>query len=163
MCDTPPDPGPEACAYDRACDVHCDAGELPDAFNVMSYYTACRYSLSELQQLELRRNLYLRRAWHQCRDGRCRCDPLEPACPEEMSCRPGAAEPPAWACGLDGGGEPGASCDDHAQCGRSAVCVQRGGGDARCMRVCGNDAPDCRCQPTQALGVGLCREDAAAP
>ncbi|MDD9938481.1 MAG: hypothetical protein OXT09_33035 [Myxococcales bacterium] len=150
ICDTPPDPGPEGCGYDATCQVRCTGAERPDPFNVMSYYTACRHVLSELQAREMRRTLALRRAWHACElAGGCPCHPLTSDCPEQMTCRP--AGDGIHACGLDGPRLPGEPCEHHQQCGAGSLCAS-----GECRLPCGQDGPSCRCKIDSTLGIGLC-------
>lgn len=118
MCDTPEDPGPGRCTYDQTCAVGCRHGERPDPFNVMSYYTACRYTLSEMQALEMRRTLAMRRGWRPCREaGSCPCDPTDNHCPDGMVCQPpGEGEGGVWACALEGPRAKDDHCDHHRDC-----------------------------------------------
>lgn len=158
ICDTPPDH--RECDYDsRACIAICPGGEQPDTRNIMSYYHACRTRFSPQQVLLMEHTLALRRAWRQCRDGACPCEPAERDCPSGMSCRPGGAGAASgFACGMDGPQLPGGRCDSNAQCSAHSLCVaaEHGG---RCARTCGRTSEGCICVATDTSTVSVCRED----
>ncbi len=62
ICDTPVDPGVEACKLDLpSCAVACRDNATPDAFNLMSYFQPCRRYFSTEQARYMRRYLQLRR------------------------------------------------------------------------------------------------------
>jgi len=151
ICDTPPDPGPDQCRYDRNCQVRCGGGAAPDPFNVMSYYTSCRHTLSVQQAREMRRTLALRRGWQPClASGSCPCIPAADNCPEQMTCRPAGTG--GFACALDGPRLPGEACEHHRECSRGSLCANN-----QCRIPCTVQTPDCNCQEDQRLGLTLCR------
>jgi hypothetical protein len=125
ICDTPHDPGPELCDYDRECSVHCQSNHSPSARNLMSYYTSCRNQLTPLQTITLRRSRALLEGFYRCADpAACPCLPEAPgACPEQMSCRPSRAG--GFACGLDGALLEGEPCRAHIECGAGLSCIER--------------------------------------
>jgi hypothetical protein len=45
ICDTPEDPGVDACLRAGLCEVVCSSGAQPDPFNIMSYYFGCRQQI----------------------------------------------------------------------------------------------------------------------
>jgi hypothetical protein len=56
VCDTPIDPGTEACKLDpETCTATCDSGATPDPNNLMSYFVACRKYFSDEQIGHLRK------------------------------------------------------------------------------------------------------------
>ncbi|MCA9636511.1 MAG: hypothetical protein KC420_10840, partial [Myxococcales bacterium] len=146
ICDTPPDPGVESCAVDRACAVTCPKGQKPDPHNIMSYYTRCRERLSAEQLALARTSLWLRRGWHSCFTGppeeSCPCTPGLGECPEGMSCWPHAGGASCW---LDGPIPPGGGpCSQHLECSRESLCVTRGA-TSTCARACLVSGPGCTC------------------
>lgn len=150
ICDTARDPGPGQCVYDRACQVRCATGEVPDASNVMSYYSACRVGITAEQARTMRHGLSLRRGYFQCREpGACPCDPLSPTCPEDMTCRPGRS---GYLCGLDGPRAPGAPCQHHAECAKGALCAS----DGVCRRPCHPARDRCACIVDARLNLRVC-------
>jgi len=160
ICDTPVDPGADACLRAGACEVVCSAGEQPDAFNIMSYYFGCRQRLTAEQRVEAARGLALRREWFRCLDQRdCPCDPEQKqACPSEMSCRPTGETDLSFVCELDGPTLPGRTCQASNECSGRAFCVRDAqSGEARCVRPCGQEL-GCTCRDA-GLAVQICAED----
>jgi hypothetical protein len=159
VCDTPSDPGPEACRFDAACRPLCVRGEAPDASNLMSYYTPCRERFTAQQRGIVEHTLALRRAWHPCLTRECACEPGADTCPPGMGCRPTSEALGKGRCGLSGPRAPGAVCDTHAQCAAGALCLAEGkSGASRCARPCRASEAGCACTETN-LGVSVCRED----
>lgn len=156
VCDTPEDPGPPSCSYDASCQVACGDPAQPDARNLMSYYTACRDRFSVGQAMQLRRGAALRRGWHRCLFGAgCPCDPIDPECPEQMTCRPWG-EANAFRCGLDGPKPQGQACAHHDECGAGALCFAHAG-QPQCLRPCVVTSPGCSCVRKLGAGVGYCQ------
>ncbi len=161
ICDTPPDPGPVGCAVDPECGVLCEAGETPDASNVMGYYPTCRTSFSAEQAREIRAGLALRRGWFECLGGECGCEPAQNTCPDGMTCSPydGAADQgTAWRCRLDGPTPPGGPCSAADACD-GGLCVQQVEGSSVCARMCSEQTPACSCRAVPGIEVPLCAED----
>lgn len=163
ICDTVLDPGPERCATDEQCAVHCIGGDRPDPSNMMAYYPECRSMFSAEQTLLMRRSLALRRGWHACTDGDgCSCDPALRNCPEEMTCRPyvgGAEAGTNWRCDLDGAALPGGTCKDGGECGNGSICVHTPDGAGHCARTCMPGVTACKCEAIDAPAVAVCTED----
>jgi hypothetical protein len=134
ICDTPPDPGPELCAYDMQCIAHCATDAAPSTHNLMSYYTACRNQLTPLQATVAQRSRVLLEGFYRCADPTaCPCLPTAAtgapgACPEQMSCRPINAQ--AFGCTLDGAFMEGERCRVHDECGSDLLCLGQ-----RCARL----------------------------
>jgi Pregnancy-associated plasma protein-A len=159
VCDTPPDPGPDACAYDAACQALCKDGARPETRNLMSYYTLCRGAFSSEQRRLVDHTLALRRGWHACLTRPCACAFEAPECPRGMGCRPHAADlAQGGHCVLAGTRPPGAPCSAHAACSADSLCLEDPSGQGHCVRICAGSAPRCACVPT-SLGVQVCRED----
>jgi hypothetical protein len=157
ICDTPFDPGPEACSYDNACRTLCSTRDDPDPENLMSYYTECRRVFSPDQMALMEHTLALRRGWHACLHGACPCQLGTASCPAGMSCRP--LEDGRAACGLDGPRAPGADCDATSDCSQGGQCVRDlDSGQQRCARACLDSTPGCRCTPFGER-LNLCAED----
>lgn len=161
VCDTPLDPGPPHCATGPECAVVCDTGARPDPANLMGYYPHCRNQFTAEQAAWMRWGASLRRGWHRCRDPReCPCNPLEPACPEDMTCSPLEMDGgPGWGCVLEGPTLPGGRCDDPAECGGGSVCVRSPAGDGRCVRPCAVPKEGCACEAFTGVDVSLCADD----
>ena len=159
VCDTPPDPGRESCTYDALmCQPRCGGAGDPDVNNLMSYYHQCRDRFTDEQAALMKKTLELRRTWHKClTPGGCPCDPREPTCPGDMSCRPVGSQAQSWECGLDGATAVETRCAEHAECGPGAICVDVHTGGSRCRIVCDPSKPGgCRCLPLPAQVVGVC-------
>lgn len=163
LCDTVADPGPESCAVDPECAIHCASGDRPDPHNMMAYYPQCRTLFSREQALLMRRSLALRRGWHDCdRGDGCTCTPEAQDCPDEMSCRPFVGKDGGetqWRCDLDGAAMPGGKCNEGGECGRGSICVHVDGGDGRCARTCAPGVLPCECAPIDSPEVSVCKDD----
>jgi len=160
ICDTPADPGVDACLRAGLCEVVCSSGEQPDPFNIMSYYFGCRQRLTPEQRAEAARGLALRREWFRCLDRRdCPCDPdQKQACPAEMSCRPTSDADSPFVCELDGPTAAGRTCQASNECSGRAFCIRdEQSGEARCVRPCQQE-PGCTCRDA-GLAVQVCAED----
>jgi len=162
ICDTPADPGIEACTPDRQCELTCSGDEAPDPNNIMSYYTWCRQRFTGEQLALMRTSLWLRRGWHRCitapAEQPCECTPGMRECPEAMSCAP---HPSGATCWLDGPLPPGSGpCSSHLECSQEAMCIL-GAGVSTCARACLLSGPGCTCVDVRAE-VRACREDLPA-
>lgn len=162
ICDTAPDPGPDACGEVAPCDFYCAASSArPDAANLMSYYMHCRRSFTPEQLAEVARGVELRRGWFPCLDPQdCPCKPGQGSCPAEMSCHPrgGIAQP--WSCELDGPNLPGAQCQNSSQCALGGICLSADASGGRCVRPCVK-SEDCTCE-TVGLPFQICMQDLGA-
>jgi len=160
ICDTAPDPGPTECTPNAGCELVCTRGATtPDPSNIMSYYLGCRRALTAEQIAETERNLSLRRGWFRCLDpSDCPCEAAVPnACPNGMSCHPGAADAAPWTCELDGPALPGAPCRNASQCADGSVCIAQDGAGSRCARPC-RSSDACSCSAV-GLPFRVCAED----
>jgi hypothetical protein len=161
LCDTAVDPGPQSCAIDDACLVHCATGDRPDVRNMMAYYPQCRTLFSEEQALAMRKTIALRRGWHRCLGPEgCTCAPEAQDCPDGMQCDPfDVRGEVVWRCELEGAAMPGGTCDAFVGCGMGSICVETPGRESRCARTCTPGAMPCRCEAITTPAVHVCRED----
>jgi hypothetical protein len=161
VCDTPLDPGPPHCAYDLTCNAACESGAVPDATNLMSYYTECRNHFSDEQAALMQHTLALRRGWQRCFEAGCPCALGTDDCPAGMSCKPVVINGTEHTgrCGLDGPRPPGADCKQVSDCGRGSICVKDARrGMHRCARPCSSSSENCECVAAGS-DVNVCLQD----
>lgn len=160
ICDTPYDPGPDACQYDQICHVACAGGAVPDAFNLMSYYADCRDTFTAQQMALMQHTAALRRGWAGCFGDNCACRMSgELDCPAGMGCRPRAEVANAGRCTLEGWRGPREECQGMYDCKGNALCVRLvGASKSHCARSCLEDSSDCACTPTSE-GMRICQQD----
>lgn len=165
VCDTPFDPGPEACAYDSGCRSACGVAAEPDVQNLMSYYTYCRTAFSNEQRALMQHTVALRRGYQRCRAESCPCQLGGSECPVGMSCRPGSLPDGQRVsrCALDGPRAPGADCEFLDECGAGSLCLREASSGARrCVRPCLSSTEGCTCVAA-GDGLSICREDLPTP